>query len=466
MDITKQKHIHFTGIKGVGMTALVQCINDLQIKITGSDTSEIFVTDETLKKIGIKWNVGFGKKNLFPKPDLVIATAAHGGLKNPEVLEAKKMGIPVTSYAEALASLANNKKLISVCGVGGKGSTASIIAFILSDNNINPSFAIGMGNILPLDVSGKYSQQSDCFICEADEYAISPGVNNNPKFSLLNPFITVVTNIEHDHPDIYPTFKDAVKVYKDFLSRIPPNGLIVASADNQKTINILKNINKNVITYGFNKKSDWNVLSYEFKKGQTKFILIGPDKEEFPITLNIPGKFNILNATAAFLVSYQLGVSPEKIIKSLYKYQGARRRFEYMGEYKDVKFYDDYAHHPSEILNVLQATRNWFPKRRIITIFQPHTYSRTKTLFEDFSKAFQLSDLLGIMDIYASARETKDQSVSSNKLAKAIKNTKAIYLKDHKNTLQWIKETIRKGDIVLTLGAGDIFHLYNKLKLK
>ncbi len=464
MDITKFNHIHFTGIKGVGMTALAQCAKDLGIKVTGSDVEEYFVTDETLRKAGIKWQIGFGKKNLAQKPDLVITTGAHGGLQNPEVLEAKNLGLEVITYAEALALFANTKKLISVCGVGGKGTTSSIIATLLEVAELKPSFAIGLGDILPLGISGKFVKSGKYFICEADEYAISPGINNNPKFSLLNPFITVVTNIEHDHPDIYKSLKNTLSVYKKFFQRLPKKGLLVANTDSDNVSTALEGIKIPVKTYGLNKKADWNIKNVDFSEGVTKFKLNNKGNS-YEITLQIPGKYNVLNATAAFVVANHIGISIEKIIKGLRIYKGAKRRFEKIGIKNGVIFYDDYAHHSSEIKATLKAAREWFPKKRIIVIFQPHTYSRTKALFKDFSEAFADGDIVGFMDIYASARESKDETISSKLLAKETQkhNRDVYYIGNHEKTLDWIKKITKRGDVVLTLGAGNIFHIYQEL---
>ena len=222
MQLSKVKSIHFTGMKGVAMCALALCANDLGISITGSDTDELFVTDELLKERGIKWEVGFKEKEWKQRPDLLIATGSHGGLDNPEVISARKVKIPVITQGEAISFFSSSKKLISTCGVGGKTTTASMIAHILSQASFNPSYAIGVGKIFPLGFPGKFSKKGDYFVCEADEYALSPGQNNKPKFSVLNPYITVVTNIEHDHPDIYPTIKETKKAFKSFnISKKP-----------------------------------------------------------------------------------------------------------------------------------------------------------------------------------------------------------------------------------------------------
>ncbi|MFH1971805.1 MAG: Mur ligase domain-containing protein, partial [Patescibacteria group bacterium] len=205
MELKNLKYIHFTGIKGIAMTSLALCAQDCGIEISGTDIDEIFVTDEVLRERRINWEVGFGNTDWTKKPDLLITTGAHGGFNNKEVVSAKEKGIPVMSQAEALNLFSKNKDLISVCGVGGKTTISSIIAAIFELNNIDISYAIGVGKIFPTGYGGKYSEKSKYFICEADEFVVSPGVDDRPKFFLLAPKITVVTNIEHDHPDVYPT---------------------------------------------------------------------------------------------------------------------------------------------------------------------------------------------------------------------------------------------------------------------
>ena len=470
MDIAKLKHVHFTGIKGVGNTALALCLRDLGIKITGSDVEEIFVTDEILKENKIKWNVGFGEKNLYPKPDLLITTAGHGGLLNPEVQRAKELKIPVTTYAEFLAKLANTKEVIAVCGVGGKTTTASMVAVLLNEAHLNPSFAIGVGKIYPLGYSGRFDKNGKYFVCEADDYVVSPGVDNTPKFMLLKPKILVVTNIEYDHPDIYKSFGEAIKVFRNLFEKLPEEGILVACIDNPNVVHVIKDLQEKVITYGFSPKADWQIGGVEFKEGKTLFTLYSKkqNKTASDLELSIPGRFNVQNATAAFIVGHNLGINEIELKKGIKAYLGCRRRFESMGTFNEALFIDDYAHHPKEIMSILKAVKEWYPNRRIITIFQPHTYSRTKALFSEFSQSFIDSDIVGLMDIYSSAREIKDESVSSEILTNEVKKYKkdAFFLGDHKKTLDWLKKNIKKGDVVLTMGAGDIFHLYKYLDLK
>ncbi len=468
MDIDKLKHIHFTGIKGVGMTALCLCVKDLCKKITGSDVSEIFVTDETLKRNNIKWKEGFGEKNLRPKPDLLVTTAAHQGFLNPEVLSAKKKNIPVKSYAEFMSNLANQKKVISVCGVGGKTTTSSIIATMLHYSKLRPSYVIGVAEIFPLGNPGHYDKNGEFFVCEADDYVISPGVNNTPKFLLLNPFITVVTNIEYDHPDVYASFSETKLAFKKFFNKIPENGALIACIDNPNVEEVIKSLKIKILTYGFSDRSDYRIINVRNDDQRTLFDLFDKRNRKIykDIVINLPGEYNVRNATASFIVGLILNICENNIKRGIKKYKGCRRRFQRMGFYKGAIFYDDYAHHPSEIVSILGAARRWFTKRRIIAIFQPHTFSRTKALFYEFSRAFKDADTVCLTEIYSSARESKDETISSKLLVEEIKKytENTYYLPKKDMIIKWLSDFIKKGDVVITLGAGDIFHIYESLR--
>lgn len=446
------------------MTSLALCALDLGIRVTGSDIEEAFVTDEVLKRRGVVWNIRFSQNNLEPRPDLVITTGAHGGFKNPEVIAAKMMGIPVMSHAEALAEFARSKDTIAVCGVGGKTTTSSMIATILDRAGRNPSFAIGVGNIPSLGTPGRYIQEGKEFVCEADEFVVSPGVDNRPRFSLLSPKVLVVTNIEHDHPDVYPTLEDTKKTFRKFFEKVPKDGLLIACIDNQNIREVIKNLIIPFTTYGISQDAQWQVRDISFGEGETKFLL-EHEKKSVPLKLYVPGRFNVLNSTAAFIAGRFLGIDDNILTKGLYEFLGSQRRFEKVGEINEVLVYDDYAHHPIEIVSILRASREWFPKRRIVAVFQPHTYSRTKSLFSQFARSFKEADVVVIMDVYASLRETDTLGVNSELLAKETqkhhKNTH--YTKGHKETLKFLLANTQKGDIILTLGAGNIFYIHKDL---
>lgn len=464
MSIANLRHIHFVGIKGVGMTSLALCALDLGMQVTGSDIEEVFVTDEVLKKRGITWSIRFSQNNLEPRPDLVITTGAHGGFNNPEVIAAKIAGVPVMSHAEALAEFARGKDIIAVCGVGGKTTTSSMIATILDRAGKKPSFAIGVGNIPSLGTPGRYSNEGKEFICEADEFVVSPGIDNRPRFSLLSPKVLVVTNIEHDHPDVYPTLEDTKRTFRKFFEQVPKDGILIACIDNQNVQEVIKNLKVPLATYGANHDAQWKVGDIKFRETETQFSLLHSDRG-LTLRLQIPGRFNVLNSTAAFIAARFLGVEESDAAGGLHNFLGSQRRFEKVGEVNRVLVYDDYAHHPTEIISILRATREWFPKRRIIAVFQPHTYSRTKALFNEFAQSFKEADIIALMDIYASLRETDTLGVNSQLLAKETqkyhKNT--FYTKGHKEAIEFLLKNAKSEDVILTLGAGNIFYIHKDL---
>lgn len=467
IDITKAKHIHFTGIKGVGMASLAICAKDLGIKVTGSDVEEVFVTDGTLAKAGISWNVGFGPQNLDPLPDVLITTGAHGGLGNPEVVKAKKLGVETLTLSRAQGLFAQSKETIVVSGVGGKTTTCSMIAVLLEKSEMHPSFAVGVGDIYPLGTPGRFSKLGEHFILEGDEFAISPGVDNRPRFTYLYPKILVVTSIEHDHPDVYPDFESTKKVFRSFMSRVPKDGLLLVNGDNKNNLEVLRKF-RNVVTYGFTPQSDWRISNIRYKKKRSYFDLRGPNGKYTDLYIQVPARYNIENAAAAFVVGKHLGIGIPELKRGIAAYKGCRRRFEKVGEVKGVTVYDDYAHHPKEIKAVLGACREWFPDSRIVAVFQPHTYSRTKALFDEFAESFTEADLVAVADIYSSARETDDLGVNSKLLADQISkfNKGVEYTGSKEETLEWILKNIKKGDLVITLGAGDIFHIHERLLKK
>lgn len=466
LALRKIKKIHFIGIKGVGMTALACCAQDLGIKITGSDVEETFVTDDILKKRNIKYHVGFSQKNIT-NPDLVITTGAHGGLSNPEAQVARQKGIKVISQAEGLALFSQEKETISVCGVGGKTTTASMIATIFGTLGFYPSYAIGVGQIKPLGDPGCFNT-GKYFITEADEYAISPGIDWRPRFFFQNPRIIVVTNIEHDHPDVYPNLEATKKTFKQFFQKLPRDGVLIACIDNKNIADLIKSgLGVPIQTYGFSPWADWRIEKISFITGKTFFSLTYQGIKFANIALSVPGRFNALNATAAFAVANFLGGNTRQIITGLEKFLGSQRRFELIEEINGIKLYDDYAHHPTEIRATLKVAREWFPDSKITAIFQPHTFTRTQVLMEEFASSFSDADQVLITNIYSSAREKPISGVNASLLTLATKkNKKETHFCPNKEVLiDYLVKNINPGDLILTLGAGDIF-LWHKAILK
>ncbi len=463
VNLKKIKKIHFTGIKGVGMTALALCARDLGLKISGSDVRERFVTDEILAKNKINYQIGFKKENIG-RPDLLIFTGAHGGQDNPEVIYAQNKNIPVMSHAQALGLFMKAKEGISVCGVGGKTTTAAMLATVLTKNCLKPSYAIGVGAVKPLGEPGRFEKESRYFIAEADEYAASPQ-DRQPRFNYQYPKIIILTNLEFDHPDFYPNFEATLESFKNFIQRIPKDGLLVACFDNPRVVKLLQKVNVPYQSYGFSSKADWQIIKMRIDQQRITFKVKYKNLNFEDLTIFVPGKFNVLNATAVLVTSYFLGLNLPQIKEGLAFFQGTKRRFEFIGKIKDVFLYDDYAHHPAEIKATLEAIKNWWPHRRLIVIFQPHTYSRTKYLLTDFSQSFRFADEIIITDVYASAREKDDLGVSGEVLTAAIVNMgkKAYYLPNCEVVCQFLKKITRQGDVIFTLGAGNIFLWHEKI---
>ena len=464
------KHIHFVGIKGVGMAALALCAQDMGIKVTGSDIPELFITDKVLKERGISYKTTFSADNLSPKPDLVITTGAHGGLKNIEVAAAVSLGIPVLTQGSALAEFAKGKEEIAVCGVGGKTTIVSMIAFALDRLGIHPSYAVGVSEIFGMGYGGKYDKQGRHFVEEADEYVVSPGVDNRPKFHLLTPKIIVSTNIKHDHPDIYPKEEDTLKAYREFFNILSKGGVLIMSADDKNSVTISKNFKGKILSYGYALDSSLQITRRIPTEGRQEINLVSQERKlNIQMEVKIPGEYNARNIAGAFLTCLELGLNPNRITKALEAFTGTKRRFEQIGKSKEgALIIDDYAHHPSEIESLIKATKEFYPNRKITIAFQPHTYSRTKVLFDDFVKALSLGDKVCMVDIYSSAREAKDPKVSSKLLARAVKklNKNTFYMGNLKESAKWLKENTKKDEVLLTVGAGDIFYLHKDLLSK
>lgn len=415
--------IHFTGIKGVGMTALALCAQDLGIKVTGSDVDEPFVTDAVLKRRHIPWRIGFSLDHLSPNVDLLVYTAAHQGSRNPQVQAAINRGIPVFHHAQALGQIMEGKIGISVCGVGGKTTTAAMLSHILDRLGAHPSFAIGVGDIPSLGAPGRYDKQGKYFIAEADEYTADPAKRFVPRFAYQHPQIIICTNIEFDHPDVYADLDHTKTVFLEFFNRLPPDGLLLINADSPINRSLMSRL----------------TIPYQTYLGQ----------------------FNQANANAAIAAAVALGFDRTAATTALKDFAGTKRRFEKIGEAKNILLYDDYAHHPREIQTVLAAAKNNWPDRQLIAIFQPHTYSRTKALFIEFSRSFTVADEVIFLPIYASARETPDPAVSSLKLAQATPGS--FFAPTAPDLLQYLAAHLSPPAVIFTLGAGDIFLLHDQI---
>lgn len=451
------------GIKGVGMTALACCLKNRGIAVAGTDVAEEFITGATLRENSIPVKIGFAAENITD-PDLVIAAGScHQGRQNPEAQTALKKGIPYLTHGEALGRLMNEKTGISVCGVGGKSTTSAMLATILEETAATkPSYAIGVAKIFPLGNPGRW-QKGQYFVAEADEYVTNKGFDSRPRFNWQKPQFIICTNIEHDHPDVYPDLTATKKAFLKFFRQLKPGGKLIINGDHPHNRAVLEKFNGPAVTYGKTENNDWQITTVKQGVKQNSFSLKGK-KEQINIQLSVPGEHNRFDAAAAAIAARQTNTKPAVIKQGLKKFRGTKRRFELIKQVKGVYYYDDYAHHPSEIKTTIRAAKRWLAPKRIITVFQSHTYSRTRQFLDDFAQSFPASDQVLITPIYGAREENKEQ-ISAVKLTEAIRKhhpqpDRVNHVNNKEAAAEKIKKIVQKNDLVLTLGAGDIWKLH------
>ncbi len=465
------KKIHFVGIKGVGMTPLAIIAKEAGIDVSGSDIASSFITDKPLSRANIIPITGFAKKNVIGA-DLVITTGAHGGFDNVEVKEAKRLNIDILTQGQAVGIFMEGtifgRKLtgISVTGTHGKTTTTAMIATIFKENSLDPSYLVGTGDVVSLRGPGHYGK-GEFFIAEADEYATEPNYDRRPKFLWQHPKIAVITNIDFDHPDVYKDLDDVVKAFTKFANTLPKEGVLIICGDSSETKKLLLQHKGKRITYGFSKNNDFVISNVKFSNGKFSFSLDRNGEKLGEFNLNVFGQHNALNATASVITSLELGLSIAQIKKSLLEFRGTKRRSEYVGRLRSgALIFDDYAHHPTEIKKTLTAFKENFKNSKIICIFQPHTYSRTKSLFEEFGYSFNDAYTVIVTNIYSSLRERIDPTISAEILKEEISRSHkdVLFLPEFKDVIEYIdKKSYGRDVIIITMGAGDIYKISEKL---
>jgi len=455
--INQAKNIFLLGIKGVAMANLAIILQKLGKKVYGCDVDEEFLTDGTLKKYKIKVFSGF---NFLPKRvDLIIYSAAHGGLKNHLIKDGRKRRIKIISQPELIEAVMKDFKLkLAVCGCHGKTTTASLLAYCLIKLNQKPSYLVGAPSFNG-HLGGDYLGERKYFVVEADEYAVNPPEDTRPKFFFLNPDWIIATNIDYDHPDVYPNIEVTKKAFYKFFDGVN----LILNIDNQYLDEFYqenKDIGQNkIISFGFSKKADYQITNWQLSTSGSQFTI--KDWGEFSI--NLTGKHHILNATAVIVQLLHLGFKVEAIKKAITGFFGAKRRMEEIFVNKKITIIDDYAHHPTEIKATIEALKLKFKKNRLILIFQPHTYSRTIALIDDFKKSLALADLVFILPIFSSAREKQGEiKISSKKLTEG--SDRLFYAATKKQLMDKLSEIIKKGDVIVTMGAGDVYQLGEAIK--
>lgn len=439
-------YVHFVGIGGAGMSAIAKVLLEMGHKVSGSDLKESRYT-LSLRKMGAEIRIGHDRANVSHQ-DLVVVSSAIPR-QNVEVLAAKEKKIPVISRAKMLARLGLGKRTIAISGTHGKTTTTSMIAFIMEQAKFQPTYLIG-GELNDVGSNAHYGE-GDFLITEADE--------SDGSFLTLSPEIVVVTNIESDHLDFYTSFAEILESFKKFINNIPKDGFSVLCCDDPGINRIIKSLDRKIVSYGLKQEAEFSARDIVVRDSGSSFIVTKGRQELVRISLKIPGLHNVSNALAAFALCYTLGIPAETCAKALANFSGVRRRFEKIGLCGGVTLVDDYAHHPSEVKATLKAARcgDW---SRIICIFQPHRYSRTKYLGYQFSGAFDWADLVILTDIYA-AGEEPIPGVTGKVLLDAIlhKNSRkaVVYLPYMPKIKDYLQRVVKPGDLVITMGAGDIW---------
>lgn len=477
-DLLQHQNFYLMGIKGVAMTSLAQILIDADKAVAGCDVRQEFVTQKILDDLEIKIDYGFVHE-LPEEADIIVYTSAHGGPNNPIVLQAMEQNIPAVSQAEALAYFFNQKKGIAVSGVGGKSTVSAMITWILNQNSFDFSFSVGVGKIAGLDRTGQWKPEADYFVAEADEYVIDPAVEIHqeivPRFSFLKPYINVCTNLEYDHPDVYLDIHHSKRVFADFLLSANDQGYLVFNQDSQHLLELIdekreqfKNKQIQLLSFGTNSGTDVRLINNRIEN-QTNLGKIQAFGSTYQLELPIPGEFNLMNALAALTAAKVIGIEVEQSLAALKTFRGTKRRFELKGIKNGIVYYDDYAHHPHEIVQTITALQNWHPNKRRVIAFQPHTFSRTKELLNQFAAALGIAEELVLLDIFPSARERFDPEISSDILLEEVRqnhpNTQIANLKTIESLADYCQHQLHEGDVLLTMGAGDIYLLYEKLEL-
>ena len=452
------QHAHFVGIGGIGMSGIAEILLSLGMKVSGSDLRRSAVTDR-LAQLGATIYEGHSACNVAGAT--VVVTSSAVAVKNPEVLEAHALKIPVIPRAEMLAELMRLKYGIAIAGMHGKTTTTSMVASVLAAGGLDPTVVVG-GRVDALGSNARLGT-TQYLVAEADE--------SDRSFLKLSPILAVVTNLDREHMDCYKDMADVERAFVDFMDRVPFYGAITACIDNQQLKGILTQVQRRVFTYGLSTEADYRLEILERAQVETigagqptslsRFMVHTVAGPLGPFELHVPGRHNVLNATAAVAIARQLEVSPERIGEGLKRFRGVDRRFQLRGSARGVAVVDDYGHHPTEIRATLAAAREC-GYRRILVVFQPHRYSRTADLMDEFSSAFGAADIVMVLPIYA-ASEEPIPGVTAEGLAERIKievgGPRVEFAPDFAAAVSAITAAAQEGDLILTLGAGSVSQL-------
>ncbi len=444
------ERIHFVGIGGVGMCGIAEVLHNLGYRVSGSDMREN-ATTERLRAMGVEVMIGHTARNIEQVDALVISSAVKE--ENPEVVAAHELRIPVVPRAEMLAELMRFRYGIAVAGTHGKTTTTSLIASVLAEGGLDPTFVIG-GKLNSAGTNARLGE-SRYLVAEADE--------SDASFLCLQPMMAVVTNIDVDHMETYGgDYRRLRQTFIDFLHHLPFYGLAVVCIDDPGVAEIVEEVGRPLLTYGFSAGADIRAVNVGQRGSTTTFDVVRKERCDLSISLNMAGRHNVLNALAAVAVAQDLGVDDGAIVSALERFQGIGRRFQINGEVETangtIMLVDDYAHHPREIAAAVEAIRAGWPDRRLVLAFQPHRYSRTRDLFEDFSVVLSEVDALLLLEVFAAGEEPV-AGADSRSLARAVRmrgQVDPVFVESVDDLAQTLKGVVQAGDVVLTLGAGSI----------
>jgi UDP-N-acetylmuramate--alanine ligase len=442
------KKIHFVGIGGIGMSGIAEILIDQGFKVSGSDRAFSEVT-ERLQSLGAIVYEGHRAENIANDVDTLVYSSAVG-MENPEIIEAQRRKIPIVRRAEMLAEVMRLKYGIGIAGTHGKTTTTSMVSLVLMEGGLDPTVIVG-GKLSGLGGTNARLGKGDFIVVEADEFDRS--------FLSITPTVAVLTTLETDHLDCYRDLEDIKSAFVQFANKVPFYGFVVLCLDEPALQDIMPQLNKKkLVTYGLTPQADLQAIDIRFKENITTFTVVQGYEDLGQITLQIPGRHNVQNALAAIAVGLQLGVPFEKAKAGIEKFTGVYRRWEKKGEVNGITLYDDYAHHPTECRATLSGVKSGW-RRRVVCVFQPHLYSRTRDFYEEFGKAFLLADVLVVTDVYP-AREEPIQGVTGELITNAAKqfgHKDVHYVQDKKRIPEYLKTITKSGDIVITMGAGDIW---------
>lgn len=451
MNKTEQ-HIHFIGIGGYGMSAIAKVLLEMGYKVTGSDVA-MSALGQKLQDQGADIHIGHAPEKVHGADLLVYSSAVSQD--DVELVEARKLEIPVLHRSEMLARLLNERKGIAVAGAHGKTTTSSMIALVMEECEADPTYIIG-GEIVNLGTNAK-AGKSEYVVAEADE--------SDGTFLQYHPAIAVVTNIEADHLENYDgDFANIKAAYVQFLSQLRPGGKAIINADDENIRELLPSIQGETVTFGIDQPADYTASDIQPGDRKISFVMSYKGEKLGTVQLSVPGLHNVYNAMATLIACVETGLSFTAAAAAIVRFQGAKRRFQVMGEANDILVVDDYAHHPTEIEATLKAARA--TGKKIIAIFQPQRYSRTYFLLDEFSRAFGEADEVIITDIYAPAGEKQIEGVHSAALVDLIikhSNDSARYVADKDDVVKQLSSSMQPGDLIITMGAGDIWKVSKAL---